>query len=194
MNTFKRSIRIMAVFIIMAMMIGAGTVRDTANDAPPDLQFVHQGPPAFFEREMRERMNAPLAVALVFGRSTGCQNADPALIELVAREAVNTGLPPKVLAATVAVESQCNPIAISNRGAVGLTQVVPRVWKDSFDFARVNLLNPRDNVHVGARIMAGLVRDHGLARGVQLYNGAGVGCSTCDGDYSSKVLVLAGGR
>lgn len=161
--------------------------------SPPVITF-HIPPPQFFEREVRERTNAPLVVALVFGRSPGCTNADPELINTVAKEAVRAGLPPKVLAATVAVESQCNQFAVSSRGALGLTQVMPRIWKDRFDFEKVNLLNPHDNIRTGAVIMAGLVKEHGLSRGVQLYNGAGVGCPTCDGGYSEKVLTLAGGH
>ena len=156
------------------------------------LNVKHVGPPDFFEREIRERMNAPVEVALIFGRSTGCQDADPSLINLVAHEAVRAGVNPRVLAATVAVESQCNPLAVSSRGALGLTQVLPRVWDAKFDFSRVNLLNPSDNVHTGAVIMASLIRENGLSVGVQLYNGAGVGCPTCDGGYSARVLALAG--
>jgi len=156
--------------------------------------FRQPGTPAFFEKVIRERENAPIEVALVFGRSVGCTDADPLLIATVAREAVNAGLPPKVLASTIAVESQCNPYAISSKGAVGLTQVQVKTWKTSFDFGKVNLFNPADNIHIGARIMAGLVKEHGLSRGVQLYNGAGVGCDTCDGGYSNRVIALAGGR
>ena len=155
--------------------------------------FKQPGVPTFFEKEVRVRQNAPIEVALVFGRSVGCTDADPALIATVAREAVSAGLPPKVLAGTIAVESQCNQYAISSKGAVGLTQVQVKTWKTSFDFGKVNLFNPQDNIHIGARIMAGLVRANGLERGVQLYNGAGVGCSTCDAGYSTRVIALAGG-
>jgi soluble lytic murein transglycosylase-like protein len=144
------------------------------------------------QRQIRELQNAPIAVALVFGRSTGCDNADPALVNLVAQEAVRAGVPPKVLAAIVAVESKCNPMAISKAGAVGLTQVVPRVHKGTFDFTKVNLLNPQDNVHTGAHILASYIKAYGLESGVHHYNGMGTGCDYCDDMYSSKVLLLAG--
>ncbi len=156
--------------------------------------FKQPGVPAFFEKEVRVRENAPIEVALVFGRSVGCTDADPQLISTVAREAVNAGLPPKLLASTIALESQCSTFAISSKGAVGLTQVQVKTWKSSYDFSKVNLFNPQDNIHIGARIMAGLVKEHGLSRGVQLYNGAGVGCDTCDSGYSNRVIALAGGR
>jgi hypothetical protein len=40
--------------------------------------------------------------------------------------------------------------------------------------------------------MSSLIRTHGLQRGVQLYNGAGVGCDSCDAGYSARVIALAG--
>jgi hypothetical protein len=130
----------------------------------------------------------------VFGRSAGCDNADPSLINLVAQEAVRAHVPAKVLAATVAVESGCNAMAISKAGAVGLTQVVPKVHKANFDFVnKYNLLNPKDNIHVGAAILAGYIGQYGLANGVHHYNGMGTGCDYCDAMYSNKILTLAGG-
>lgn len=166
------------------------TTRDLALRIPLNAQRV--GPPDFFEREIRERMDAPIEVALVFGRARGCQNADPSLINLVAGEALRAGVNPKVLAATVAIESQCDPLAVSSRGALGLTQVMARVWDSKFDFSHVNLLNPRDNVRTGATIMASLIRENGLRLGVQLYNGATINCPSCDAGYSARVLALAG--
>lgn len=191
-----RILRRISLLLLVLVSLAAITVQkaDTPvdDDAGPTVLQTHTPPPPFFLRELRERMNAPLEVALVFGRSTGCSNADPLLIDTVARDAVKVNMPPKVLAATIAVESQCEPYAVSSRGALGLSQVMPKIWKNKFDFETVNLLNPQDNVRVGATIMAGLIHEHGLARGVQLYNGAGVGCETCDGGYSNKVLALAG--
>lgn len=178
------------LFILTMVVCGLLCTQNVPSPTPPNLR--HVGPPDFLEREMRARMNAPIEVARVFDRVTGCTEAGPSLINLVAREAVSAGVHPNVLAATVAVESHCNPLAVSPRGALGLTQVVARLWDDQFDFSRVNLLNPSDNVRTGATIMAGLIRANGLRRGVQLYNGAGVGCRSCDSGYSERVLALAG--
>lgn len=188
----SRPLILLTVFSIIftTFMSGFLFTKDTPSWTP--LKVHHVGPPKFFECELRARINAPVEVALVFGRATGCQDADPSLVNLVAREAIRAGLNPKVLAATVAVESQCNPIAVSSRGALGLTQVLAREWDAKFDFSRVNLLNPSDNVHTGAVIMAGLIRENGLRDGVQRYNGATIGCPTCDGGYSARVLALAG--
>jgi hypothetical protein len=181
--------------LLLAVVLPGFVLGTTAvwvdNNLVPQLVLLPSAPPAFFEREMRERENAPLEVALVFGRSQGCRNADPALINIVASEAVAAGVPPKILAAVIAVESQCSSIAVSSKCAIGLCQVMPRVWNSQFDFTKVNLFNPRENIHVGASILSPLIRDYGLVRGIQLYNGAGVGCKSCDSGYASKVLALA---
>ena len=130
-------------------------------------------------------------VAKVFGRASGCQDATPEFINQVTTDAVGSGLDPRIAASTIAVESACNPMAISSKGAVGYMQVRPTVWKSGYDFSKVNLLNPSDNLRVGIEILAGLVSQYGLADGLHRYNGTGVGCKTCDADYVPRILALA---
>jgi soluble lytic murein transglycosylase-like protein len=138
---------------------------------------------------------ASLDVARVFGRSQGCADADPKLINDIAAEAIASNTDPRILAALVAVESSCDPMAVSNRGAIGLTQVRAKVWKDKFDFAgKTNLLNPADNLHAGATILGSLIKQYGTLEGVRRYQGDGVGCATCDDFYVPKILALAGRR
>src|SRR5208337_3861523 len=123
---------------------------------------------------------APLEVAKVFGRSAACSETSADFIGVVSVSAIHAGISPKILAATIAVESGCNPLAVPNRGAIGLTQVVPKVWSKQFDFSKVNLLNGQENLKVGSTILSQLIREHGLADGVRRYNGLGVDCETCD--------------
>jgi len=177
-----------AISIVLAI-IACGFLFTQDRPSLPKLDVKHTPPPDFFENEQRAYMDAPFEVALVFGRTPGCQNADGSLIDLIAREALRAGVNPKILAATVAVESRCDPLAVSARGAVGLTQVRARVWRTKFDFSRINLFNPSDNLHTGAVIMADLIRQHGIRVGLQHYNGATVGS---DHGYSEHVLALAG--
>jgi len=129
----------------------------------------------------------------VFRRSQRCAEADLEFIELVAREALRAGIDPRILAATVVVESGCNQYAISRRGAVGYMQVMPRVWKDRYDLAaQYNLFNDRDNLHVGAAILSELVQTYGVWEGVRRYQGMGQDCRTCDRAYTTKIIALAG--
>ena len=138
---------------------------------------------------------AALDVARVFGRAPGCAEADAKLIGDVAKEALRVGLDARILAATVAVESSCDSMAVSRRGAVGLTQIMPRIWKGSFDFEHtINLFNPNDNLHAGATILGDMIKQHGLTEGIRHYNGTGTDCADCDGNYVPKILTLAGRR
>ena len=137
----------------------------------------------------------PLDVAKVFGRSPACAEASADFIQEVSNDALDAGLDPKLEASTVAVESGCNNFAVSARGAVGLMQVMPKIWKDHYDFTdQFNLFNEHDNLRVGARILAGLVQQYGVEDGARRYNGVGSGtdCSSCDPEYTKKILTLAG--
>lgn len=136
---------------------------------------------------------APLEVAKVFGRTPGCADADADLIQATANAAIEAGLDPAIAAATVGVESGCNQFAVSTRGAIGLMQVVPRVWKDKFDFAgTVNLLNREDGLRVGTQIEAGLITEFGIEGGLRHYNGMGTLSADYDAGYTNKILALAG--
>lgn len=142
-----------------------------------------------------KQFDAALDVAGVFGRSQGCTKASPKLITDIAEESIKDNLDPKILAATVAVESACDPMAVSRRGALGLTQVMPKIWSSKFDFEHsVNLLNPQDNLHAGATILSELIKQYGVSEGIRRYQGLGEDCPTCDNAYVPKILTLAGGR
>ena len=144
------------------------------------------------EQTTREYV-AALDVARVFGRSQGCAEAKPELITAIAVEAVKDNLDAHILAALVAVESACDPMAVSKRGAIGLTQVMPKIWQSKFDFSgSVNLLNPTDNLRAGAAILGDLINHYGVSQGVRRYQGTGTDCASCDDNYVPKILALAG--
>src|SRR5258708_5408176 len=136
----------------------------------------------------------PLEVAKVFGRSSGCENADVDLIQGVSNAAVYAGIQPRLLAAVVAVESGCNPFAVSARSSVGLTQVNVKVWKGKYDFSgRDNPLNPTANLRVGSQILSELIEQHGKRIALQRYLGTGTDDGNITpGGYSTKIMALAG--
>ena len=188
--TEKTKSLIAFVFMLAAMILFAVW---SAQPVESEATFTFRtNPPKAPKITYSESHNAPLEVAKVFGRASGCQDADPELIEDVARLSRRAGLDPKIAAALIAVESGCNPLAISNRGAVGLTQVRPIVWKDKYDFSRTNLLNSGENMQVGFEILAELIQQYGTYEGVRRYQGLGIGCETCDGQYTEKIFRLAG--
>jgi hypothetical protein len=137
------------------------------------------------------RISGPIAVAKVFGGVERCKESDLQFIELVANISKEQGIDPSLLASMIVTESRCDPLAISSRGAVGLMQIRPSVWKDKFDFSKENLFNPETNIRIGANILKGLIQKNGIKKGIRLYQGKGKKCSTCNNGYTAKVLRQA---
>ena len=124
----------------------------------------------------------------VYGRA-GC--GDVRLAEMTSRASIKTGLPANVLAAEIATESTCDPLAVSRDGGVGLLQVMPKVWASKYDnFREKNLLKAEDSMEVGSQILAENVREYGLRAGIRHYNGSGPDAEI----YATKVMALAGAR
>ena len=196
----------LAVGLVIAVVLIAGTLGvtdfstvsyamnytgDPEMDASPRL-VARKLIPVAPQVEYSLNHSAAIEVAEVFKHSQTCEEADPEFIELVAQEAVRAGIEPRMLAATLVVESGCRQYVISKRGAVGYMQVMPRVWKNRYDIAgEYNLFNDRDNVRVGAAILSQLVQTYGIREGVRRYQGTGEDCSTCDRGYTAKIIALA---
>jgi soluble lytic murein transglycosylase-like protein len=182
----------LVLLVAVILTVGAAIVFHAPRQNPP---IVRPLPPVTRDIQseiLTKQYVAALDVARVFGRSQGCENIDPQTISDVATEAIADELDPRVLAATMAVESSCDPLAVSNHGAIGRMQIMPRVWKEKFDFTKVNLFNPGENLHVGALILKGFIKQYGLQAGVRHYNGTGTASDAYDGTYVSKILALAG--
>jgi hypothetical protein len=159
---------------------------------PPASAYLAKVAPRTPASAYQAVQNGPFEVAKVLGRSRGCQDVKADFIMDVNDAAVHAGLDPRIFASTIANESGCNQFAISSRGAIGLTQVVPQFHSKEYDFNQVNLFNRKENLRVGAEIEAGYIRQHGTAGGVTAYQGMAKGCDSCDDNYASKVLGLAG--
>ncbi|MEM7246182.1 MAG: lytic transglycosylase domain-containing protein [Acidobacteriota bacterium] len=76
---------------------------------------------------------------------------------LIERSAEKHGLDPQLVAAIIAVESAGDPDAVSPKGAVGLMQVLPTT---AADYGVTELTDPRTNIDVGCRHLAGLLERH----------------------------------
>ena len=146
--------------------------------APTEAQIREQ---VISERKQAERdkaiRRASFAARMVY-RANGCSDR---YSDLTGRTAYEYGLPSRLLAAMVFVESSCNAKAVSGRSSVGLLQVNPRVWK----YSRLDLENPERNMHIGASILKAYVRKYGLVEGLHHYNGLGDPSDT----YARRVLA-----
>ena len=73
---------------------------------------------------------------------------------------------PELLTALIVVESSANHVAVSNKGAIGLTQVMPTIW----DFEEQELFNPYKNIEIGSKILKQYVDRYGVKGGLSSYN------------------------
>ncbi|RQH05472.1 lytic transglycosylase domain-containing protein [Paraburkholderia dinghuensis] len=85
-------------------------------------------------------------------RSTPSRNrADAVLVSNVIDEASRQfRLQPELIRAVIDVESRYDPAAVSDKGALGLMQLMPDTARR---FAGGDMLNPRENVLTGARYL-----------------------------------------
>lgn len=91
---------------------------------------------------------------------------------------------PDILTALIVVESSANHRAVSSEGALGLTQVMPDIWNYDYE----TLINPYQNIEIGASILKYYIRRHGLRGGLSAYN-----CGRRDAalEYARKVNDIA---
>ncbi|WP_345792947.1 transglycosylase SLT domain-containing protein [Thauera sp. JM12B12] len=100
------------------------------------------------------------------------------------------GFDPLLIVAIMAVESSFNPRAVSNMGAQGLMQVIPRYHKDKIgpNRGRNALFDPEVNVRVGTLVLhEGLQRYGSMQRALQYYNGA---LKDPKARYTRKVMAV----
>jgi len=114
---------------------------------------------------------------------------EPALAAAEAH-AEEFGFDPLLIVAIMAVESSFNPRAVSNMGAQGLMQVIPRYHKDKIgpNRGRNALFDPVVNVRVGTLVLhEGLQRYGSMQRALQYYNGA---LKDPKARYTRKVMAV----
>ena len=92
---------------------------------------------------------------------------------------------PDILTALIVVESSADFEAESSKGALGLTQVMPNIWK----YDKETLKNPYKNIEAGSLILSHYVKKYGLKGGLSAYNS---GKKSGAPRYASKVIRLAG--
>lgn len=184
-----------AIFLISVISIGLGLligqVMSEPGPKPAHITVTGQTTDSIHEelnREVQQKnyLNEVRVARFVY-RQHGCTGS---LAEITAQNAIDHGISVRLVAAVVIVESTCRPQVISSEGAVGLMQILPRVWHVS----RQRLKDPAFNLAKGTEILARYIRPYGVREGLHHYNGLGVGCSACDAEYADKVLLVAGMR
>ena len=89
-----------------------------------------------------------------------------------------------ILTSLIVVESSANFRAVSHKGALGLTQVMPNIWKCD----KKMLADPYKNIEVGSSILKHYINRHGLMGGLSAYNSGKKNRSI---KYAKKVVRIA---
>ncbi len=85
---------------------------------------------------------------------------------IIFREAHSEGMDPYLIAAVVKTESNSNPAAVSNKGALGLMQVMPETCRWIAEKTGINwystqlLMDPEYNIKIGVWYMAELHKEY----------------------------------
>ncbi|MGB9975738.1 lytic transglycosylase domain-containing protein [Thermovenabulum sp.] len=88
------------------------------------------------------------------------------------------GLDPYLIASVIKIESNFNPSSISNKGAVGLMQIMPStaVWaaeKMGIKEEKIDLMDPKTNIMIGTWYLSDLLREFqgDITLALAAYNG-----------------------
>ncbi|HVP69144.1 MAG TPA: lytic transglycosylase domain-containing protein [Anaeromyxobacteraceae bacterium] len=87
----------------------------------------------------------------------GLRELDAVFLDHVRRAAALYNLPEELLRAVMAVESNFNPIALSQKGAAGLMQLMPRTASEMYVF---DVWSPEQNIYGGARYLRVLANQY----------------------------------
>ncbi|ENO90577.1 lytic transglycosylase [Thauera linaloolentis 47Lol = DSM 12138] len=183
-----------------------------AHRVQPGLVVPHKPAQGFSASTSRQPSAALAALGLpLFDLSTGDDGLSPEMARvrdwisdtyrvsdevlepaLMAAEesAEEHGFDPLLIVAIMAVESSFNPRAVSNMGAQGLMQVMPRYHQDKIGQGRDKyaLFDPGLNVRVGALVLQeGLQRYGSMQRALQYYNGS---LKDPNARYTRKVMAI----
>jgi soluble lytic murein transglycosylase-like protein len=175
------TVAMLSVFMLNVLLFSAGVLVGSAPNVgrasarPPRGRLIAQRPTAPPERRAVARPTfviprwSPPAeepeVTLVARRTPSDLTA------LIEEAAYRESVPPYLVAAVARVESNFDPRAISNKGAIGLMQVMPETAK-RFGFDARRLHDPVHNVAAGATYLRWLLEryDGDLDRVLAAYN------------------------
>lgn len=96
---------------------------------------------------------------------------------IISREARLAGFDPRLVAAVIKVESNFEPLAVSQKGAMGLMQIMPQTaeWvsrTNHWPFVKSQLFDPATNIRIGTWYLGYLFRQfNGLTPALAAYNG-----------------------
>ncbi|MBA2304888.1 MAG: lytic transglycosylase domain-containing protein [Acidobacteria bacterium] len=144
-------------------------------------------------------------VTSVESQSAAVQSVDPAVLEqtpygeVIAAVSEAHGVNPLLVRALIQVESNYRPKARSNRGAMGLMQLMPATARE---YKVGNPYDPKANIAAGVRHLKGLIDRWGVTVALAAYNAGEGAVKKFNGippyretrNYVAKIMSLAGGQ
>jgi len=74
------------------------------------------------------------------------------LLALIIFKSIEAQVDPALILSIVKAESNFNPLAVSEKGAIGLMQINP-IWCKTFKVKREDLFDPETNLEIGCKIL-----------------------------------------
>ena len=129
----------------------------------------------------------------------GAQLRDSIYSELIAAAAQTHGVDPVLVQALIQVESNYQPRARSNKGAMGLMQLMPATARE---YRVRNAYDPKANIDAGVRKLKTLIDKWGVDLALAAYNAGEGAVARFNGippyretqNYVSRILSIAGLR
>jgi soluble lytic murein transglycosylase-like protein len=179
----------MKILFITVLLAGALALSGVGwQPAPPPIQprsYTEADIKRVYAAEVKEKTIQKAAkIAARLYRAYGCPVS---LARPTAENAIENGLPVRLVTSVIIVESSCRQRAVSKAGATGYMQVMPKLHHVS----RQALMDRDTNLRVGTRILANLIHLYGRETGLASYFGISPG-SDAAWDYSYRVMEVAG--
>jgi len=101
----------------------------------------------------------------------------------------DTDVPFEILTALIVVESNADHKAVSRKGALGLTQIMPEIW----EYEPEELIDPYKNIEAGASILKYYIQRYGLTEGLRAYNSGSKRLRSKDASvlFAQRILTIA---
>jgi len=102
-------------------------------------------------------------------RRPGAASASATWAPVIREAAASNNLPEALILAVIAVESNFDPRAVSEKGAAGLMQLMPGTARDMYV---ADVFDPEQNIHGGSRYLRVLANQYGgdMVRMLAAYN------------------------
>lgn len=139
-TTVKLAVATSILSLLLGMLIGQQATKEKYQFRVPDYIV-------YTPKETKEKVEIrnTLMAAYLLDITKADWLADNVLI---AKQIY--GVPPEKMLALISVESKFDEHAVSNKNAVGFTQVRPSVWADEIPY---DIYIPADNILAGAHIL-----------------------------------------